>query len=117
MIHWNEVPTSIDLGLRLVDGLYADFSIVDDEFYAPNNRGAVKLPSYGLLDLGATTRLNKWTVRVNINNLLDATYIAESNTSIHAVDGDPNNWNGINTANSVWFGFGRTWNASIRYNF
>ena len=109
--------TSIDLGLRLVDGLYADFSIVDDEFYAPDNRGAVKLPSYGLLDLGATTRLNKWTVRVNINNLLDATYIAESNTSIHAVDGDPNNWKGINTDNSVWFGFGRTWNASVRYNF
>jgi hypothetical protein len=108
--------TSIDLGLRLVDGLYADFSIVDDEFYAPDNRGAVKLPSYGLLDLGATTRLNKWTVRVNINNLLDATYIAESNTSIHAEEGDAT-WNGINTANSVWFGFGRTWNASIRYNF
>ena len=108
--------TSIDLGLRLVDGLYADFSIVDDEFYTQNNRGAVKLPSYGLLDFGATTRLNKWTVRVNINNLLDATYIAESNTSIHAEEGDAT-WNGINTANSVWFGFGRTWNASIRYNF
>ena len=108
--------TSIDLGLRLVDGLYADFSIVDDEFYAPENRGAVKLPSYGLLDLGATTRLNKWTVRVNINNLLNTTYIAESNTSIHAEDGDAT-WNGINTANSVWFGFGRTWNASVRYNF
>ena len=108
--------TSIDLGLRLVDGLYADFSIVDDEFYAPENRGAVKLPYYGLLDLGATTRLNKWTVRVNINNLLNTTYIAESNTSIHAEDGDAT-WNGINTANSVWFGFGRTWNASVRYNF
>ena len=108
--------TSIDLGLRLVDGLYADFSIVDDEFYAPDNRGAVKLPSYGLLDLGATTRLNKWTVRVNINNLLNTTYIAESNTSIHAEEGDAT-WKGINTANSVWFGFGRTWNASVRYNF
>ena len=108
--------TSIDLGLRLVDGLYADFSIVDDEFYAPENRGAVKLPSYGLLDLGATTRLNKWTVRFNINNLLNTTYIAESNTSIHAEEGDAT-WNGVNTANSVWFGFGRTWNASVRYNF
>jgi hypothetical protein len=107
---------SIDLGLRLVDGLYADFSIVDEEFYAPENRGAVKLPSYGLVDLGATYRMNNWTLRLNVNNLLDATYIAESNTSIHAEDGDAT-WNGINTANSVWFGFGRTWNASLRYNF
>ena len=107
---------SIDLGLRLVDGLYADFSIVDEEFYAPENRGAVKLPSYGLVDLGATYRMNNWTLRLNVNNLLDATYIAESNTSIHAEDGDLT-WNGINTANSVWFGFGRTWNASLRYNF
>ena len=107
---------SIDLGLRLVDGLYADFSIVDEEFYAPDNRGAVKLPSYGLVDLGATYRMNNWTLRLNVNNLLDATYIAESNTSIHA-DETTDNWNGINTANSVWFGFGRTWNASLRYNF
>ncbi|MDC0118668.1 TonB-dependent receptor, partial [Schleiferiaceae bacterium] len=107
---------SIDLGLRLVDGLYADFSIVDEEFYTADNRGAVKLPSYGLVDLGATYRMNNWTLRLNVNNLLDATYIAESNTSIHAEDGDTT-WNGINTANSVWFGFGRTWNASLRYNF
>jgi len=74
------------------------------------------LPSYGLVDLGATYRMNNWTLRLNVNNLLDATYIAESNTSIHAEDGDVT-WNGINTANSVWFGFGRTWNASLRYNF
>ena len=107
---------SIDLGLRLVDGLYADFSIVDEEFYAPENRGAVKLPSYGLIDLGATYRMNGFTFRLNVNNLANTVYIAESNTSIHAEDGDAT-WNGINTANSVWFGFGRTWNASLRYNF
>ena len=107
---------SIDLGLRLVDGLYADFSIVDEEFYAPDNRGAVKLPSYGLIDLGATYRMNGFTFRLNVNNLANTVYIAESNTSIHLEEGD-SEWNGINTANSVWFGFGRTWNASLRYNF
>ena len=26
-------------------------------------------------------------------------------------------WNGIDVRNSVWFGFGRTWNVSVRYNF
>ena len=108
--------TSLDLGLRLVDGLYADFSIVDAEFYTEGNRGAVKLPSYGLVDFGATHRVGDWTLRLNVNNLLNTTYIAESNTSIHAEEGDAV-WNGVNTANSVWFGFGRTWNASVRYNF
>jgi len=108
--------TSLDLGLRFVDGLYADFSIVDEEFYTEGNRGAVKLPSYSLVDLGATHRFGDWTLRLNVNNLLNTTYIAESNTSIHAEDGDMT-WNGINTANSVWFGFGRTWNASVKYSF
>jgi len=108
--------TSLDLGLRFVDGLYADFSIIDSEFYTDGNRGAVKLPSYSLVDFGATHRMGDWTIRLNVNNLLNTTYIAESNTSIHAEDGDMT-WNGVNTANSVWFGFGRTWNASLKYNF
>ena len=108
---------SMDLDYRFVDGLYADYSIVDDEFKTPGNRGAIKLPSYGLVDLGVTGRIRgNWVLRANINNLLNTTYIAESNTSIHAEDGDET-WNGINTRNSVWFGFGRTWNASLSYNF
>ena len=108
--------TSVDLGLRVVDGLYADFSIVDDEFTTENNRGAVKLPGYQLLDLGLTHRMNGFTFRLNVNNLLNTVYIAESNTSIHLDDGEEG-WNGVDRANSVWFGFGRTWNASLRYNF
>ena len=108
---------SMDLDYRFVDGLYADYSIVDDEFKTPGNRGAIKLPSYGLVDLGVTGRIRgNWVLRANINNLLNTTYIAESNTSIHAEDGDET-WNGINTRNSVWFGFGRTWNVSLSYNF
>ena len=75
------------------------------------------MPAYGLVDLGVTSRVKGWTLRLNVNNLLNTTYIAESNTSIHESDDPTENWNGINTANSVWFGFGRTWNASLRYNF
>ena len=81
----------------------------------------MKLPAYSLIDLGFTTRFdlfgNAASFRFNVNNLLDAVYIAESNTNIHASSDETQNWNGINTANSVWFGFGRTWNASLRYNF
>jgi outer membrane cobalamin receptor len=108
--------TSVDLGVRLVDGLYADYSIIDAEFYTPDNRGAVKLPSYGLVDLGLTHRVGDFTLRLNVNNLLNTVYIAESNTSIHA-DENSTTWNGVDTRNSVWFGFGRTWNASLKYNF
>ena len=73
-----------------------------------------------MLDLGATTRFklfgNFASFRVNINNALDETYIAESNTNIHA-DATSETWNGVDTRNSVWFGFGRTWNATLKYNF
>jgi outer membrane receptor protein involved in Fe transport len=100
-----------------VDGLYADYSITDSAFTEANNPGALKLPSYGLVDLGASFyQGNGWSVRANINNLFDTTYIAESNSNIHATSGSTT-WNGIDVRNSVWFGFGRTWNVSVKYSF
>jgi len=107
---------NIDFGYRFVDGLYADYSIVDAVFTTPDNAGALKLPSYGLADLGLTARAGKFTFRANINNLFDTYYIAESETNIHA-DESSVTWNGVDVRNSVWFGFGRTWNASLKYNF
>lgn len=108
---------NVDLGYRFADGLYADYAITDATFTEPDNAGALKLPSYGLMDLGATARFgDHWSLRVNVNNVLDKVYIAESMTNIHA---DENSvvWNGIDVRNSVWYGFGRTWNASLKYNF
>ena len=111
---------NVDLGYRFVDNLYADYSITDSEFTQPDNAGALKLPSYGLVDFGTTVRFNLFgndaSFRVNINNLLDTTYIAESNSNIHA-DASSTTWNGVDTRNYVWFGFGRTWNASLKYRF
>ena len=107
---------NLDLGYRFVDGLYADYSIVDTVFTTPDNVGALQLPSYGLADLGATLYLGKLSARVNINNLFDTVYIAESETNIHA-DAGSQTWNGVDVRNSVWFGFGRTWNASLKYRF
>jgi outer membrane cobalamin receptor len=117
---------SLDANYRFVDGLYADYSIVDSAFLSPDNPGALKLPSFGLVDFGASIPINisnkskginnQLTFRLNINNLFDTTYIAESNTNIHA-DADSTTWNGVDVNNSVWFGFGRTWNAALRYNF
>ena len=111
---------NLDLGYRFVDNLYADYSITDSEFTQPDNAGALKLPSYGLVDLGGTLRFNLFgndaSFRVNVNNLFDTYYIAESNSNIHAT-ASSDTWNGIDTRNSVWFGFGRTWNASLKYRF
>jgi outer membrane receptor protein involved in Fe transport len=107
----------VDLDYRFVDGLYADYSITDSAFTTPDNDGALKLPSYGLVDLGVTFYAAEgWSLRGNINNLLDTTYIAESNSNIHAT-ADSTTWNGVDTRNSVWFGFGRTWNVSLKYKF
>jgi len=112
--------TNFDIAYRFVDGLYADYTITDAGFTQQDNLGAVKLPSYGLADAGMTTRFkvfgNNASFRVNINNLFDKVYIAESNTNIHA-DESSVTWNGVDVRNSVWFGFGRTWNASLKYNF
>ena len=73
-----------------------------------------------MVDFGTTVRFNLFgndaSFRVNINNLLDTTYIAESNSNIHA-DASSTTWNGVDTRNYVWFGFGRTWNASLKYRF
>ena len=115
---------NLDANYRFVDGLYADYSIVDSAFLSPDNPGALKLPSFGLVDFGASIPIklskknsgNQLTFRLNVNNLFDTTYIAESNTNIHA-DASSTKWNGVDVNNSVWFGFGRTWNAAFRYNF
>jgi outer membrane cobalamin receptor len=111
---------SIDLGYRFVGGLYADYGIDDSEFLEADNDGALQLPNYGLVNLGLTSRFNLFgaysTFRVNMNNVFDTVYIMESNSNIHAEDGD-DVWEGISTANSVWFGFGRTWNATLSFNF
>jgi len=108
---------NIDLDYRFVDGLYADYSITDSDFTQADNDGALKLPSYGLVDLGATYYMSgKMSMRLNINNLFNTVYIAESNSNIHAGSGSQT-WNGIDTRNYVWFGFGTTWNMSLRYRF
>src|SRR5210317_75 len=107
----------IDLDYRFVDDLYADYSITDSAFTQPDNDGALKLPSFGLVDFGATFYTNNgWSLRANVNNLLDTTYIAESNSNIHATSSSQT-WNGVDVRNSVWFGFGRTWNVSLKYKF
>lgn len=110
----------VDGSYRYVDNLYADYSISDSDFTQPDNKGALKLPSFGLFDVGTTVNFDFFgqdaSFRMNVNNLFNTTYIAESNSNIHATE-NSETWKGIDKRNYVWFGFGRTWNASLKYNF
>lgn len=114
---------SVDLAARYAGNLYADYSINNSDFLSEDNLGALELPSFMLMDLGATARFSLLgspaSFRLNVNNLFDTVYIAESNSNIHASDdaAEEDLWNGIDKSNFVWFGFGRTWNASLRINF
>ena len=88
------------------------------------------LPDYNLFDLGASYKFDfanddSLSLRLNFNNVLDTEYISEASTSIYVGDASPSTnpsttvgtYQGIDTRNNVWFGFGRTWNFSVRYNF
>ncbi len=106
----------IDANYRYVDELYADF-----DASRVTDKGALQLPSFGLLDAGfsasATLENNKTlNFRLNINNVLDKLYISESETNNFAEEGD-DTFQGIATSNRVFFGLGRTWNASVSYRF
>lgn len=98
---------NVDLAARYVDGLYADYSINSSAFLQEDNLGALQLPSYALVDLGVTSRFSLLgtdaSFRVNVNNLFDTVYIAESNTNIHAAEDAPAEdlWNGVDKSNFV----------------
>ena len=116
---------NFDAQYRYADKLYSAFEpssrLITASKPTPSDP-AVELPSYGLVDLGAGARFKlndtqSFKLRLNVNNVFDKTYIAESRTN-KAADANPaNNWNGINKANEVFFGFGRTWNASVSFLF
>ena len=124
---------SVDANYRVVDKLYA--SIDASKFSSADNKGSLELPSYGLADAGISYKLmlgndksKSLNFRLNINNVFDEVYIAESRTNIFATDfvsgtsgptyaSAGKTYNGVADKNQVFFGFGRTWNFTMRYNF
>jgi outer membrane cobalamin receptor len=109
---------------RFVDKLYSNIDVLAAA--DRNYQGALELPSFSLFDLGMTYTMkvgkdksNSVVVRANVNNVFDTIYIAEGNTSKRAGDKGTTGktWKGVDTSNQVWFGTGRTWNVTLRYNF
>ena len=102
---------SIDANYRYYQDLFADVQVKDN----------LELPSYQLVDAGVSYRLqltgkNALNFRFNVNNLFDTEYISQSRTAIKPVEG-ATTYKGLNTANQVYFGYGRTWNLSVKYSF
>ncbi|MDR3273357.1 MAG: TonB-dependent receptor plug domain-containing protein [Flavobacteriaceae bacterium] len=104
--------------------------------FAVTNAVNLKLPDYNLFDLGAsyTFRFSegqKLILTANVYNLLDTIYISDGKSSnltktLNDFGGSQadydnylknNTWKGIDTSNTVYFGFGRTWSASVSFRF
>lgn len=105
---------SIDADWRYYDKLYSNVGAVK------NN---LELPSYDLVDSGISYKLfignkktNSINFRVNVNNVFGEVYFSELTTKTAVTDASVN-YKGINVANTGFFGLGRTWNFSLRYNF
>ena len=131
-----EVVTRVklDANYRYSEKLFASNSS-STGFERATNKGALELPSFGLVDAGFSYKLlvgkdkaNSVNFRLNVNNLLNKTYIAESSSNYFASDfvtgtsgptyaSAGRTYNGVADANTVFFGFGRTWNFTLNYNF
>lgn len=106
---------------RYNSNLYANLNVLSFSTPAAGEQGALKLPSFGLVDLGASYNIplnakQSFTLRGNVYNLFDKFYIQESYTNIHQ-DATSTMYDGIDVRNEVFYGFGTTWSASVSFNF
>jgi len=105
---------SFDTDWRTYDKLYATVSATK------NN---LELPAYDLVDMGLSVRMplgndskKSLNFRLNVNNVFDEVYISELRNANVANPGDTT-YKGINVTNTGYFGLGRTWSLSARFNF
>ncbi|MEM9991384.1 MAG: TonB-dependent receptor, partial [Bacteroidota bacterium] len=100
------------------DRLFALYDVQDAQFLSEGGQIA-QVPSYGLMDAGASYNFElgglNCTFNVNVNNVLDNTYIAELHTNILDDASTPDVNEFYN--NRGFFGFGRTWNAGLKVRF
>ena len=114
---------------RYYDNLYGTFSINNSYIIttpgvtpAGAQNGSLKAPSYNLTDVGASYTFNlkngnRLIITGNVYNLFDTTYISDLRSSVFVTEKTKGTYKGLDTANSVYFGFGRTWAASLSYRF
>ncbi|UOE41169.1 TonB-dependent receptor [Chryseobacterium suipulveris] len=118
--------------------------IIKPDGTVPNNakRGALKMPSYNLFDAGLSYAFDlgnaqKLILTGNVYNVFDTVYISDGKSSTHIKDlsdftatptqtaqqqydayqANLKTWKGIDQNNTVYFGSGRTWAATVSYRF
>ena len=116
---------SIDADWRNYDKLYANVAAKDN----------LELPNYDLVDAGISYKMlvgkdkrNSINFRFNVNNIFDEVYLSELTSNIKTdafISGNSGPtyqsagrvYKGIADGNQGYFGLGRTWNFTLRYNF
>ncbi len=111
----------VDANYRYNDNFYG--SLVVENATEKGKDGSMKLPAFNLFDAGLSYRMavgktksNSVTMRLNVNNVFDTTYISSARTNIEATE-TSKTWKGVDVRNEVMLGAGRTWNFTMRYNF
>ncbi|QXP61857.1 carboxypeptidase-like regulatory domain-containing protein [Olleya sp. HaHaR_3_96] len=84
----------------------------------------LSMPSYDTVDTGLSYKLlfgetgkTSLQFRLNVNNVFDEVYLESVNGTTAASAIESENYKGINRSNTGRFGYGRTWNTSVRFNF
>jgi iron complex outermembrane recepter protein len=113
---------SVDADYRYNGNLYGSRVSEVTANSANQGSGNLSLPSYNIMDAGVTwntnlTTRNKLTLRFNVNNLLNHIYIQDASTNYQADYKGADTYKGVNVNNQIYFGYGRTWNASVRLTF
>ena len=105
---------SVDSDWRYYSDLYSDVGAIKEN---------LKLPTFSVLDAGVTFNMplgidksKQLKIRANMNNVLNHIYISELTTANFVEVGDET-YKGINVSNQGYFGLGRTWNVTLRYDF
>lgn len=104
----------------MADRLFADYDVNDSQFTDPNEVPMIaEVPSYSLVDAGISynfdlSEMLRMSLRFNMNNVFDETYVSELETNI---PDDPNTSINELYDNRGIYGFGRTWNAGVKLYF
>lgn len=118
------------------------YATMDAATFTKAGNQALKLPDFNLFDLGASYKIRLkdsaqyFTIGANVYNLFDTTYIQDGATNIKtkqlsdftdsATAGTAQQqysayqatlYKGLDPSNRVFFGFGRTWSATLSFNF
>ena len=112
---------SFDADLNRYEKLYSDFDITR---VAGNTKiDLIELPDYFTLDVVYSYTIyldnSSLSFSANVNNVLNDVFMTYSKTNLKSGDKGADNvkFKGIDTANQVYFGNGRTWNFGVTYNF